>query len=159
LAVPRKVRFDKGDTLFTSDAKCKQVYTSLYVFKKEMRVANRGEELMNKRLNDLWRVASPATKQDAEHKSLQLVLRGPHLVAELPKVLKLRRGRITWRTLTAQIAGGALEVAPFCPVTVRNFVMSLPDSEYTKTSLHPKLDAQAAQISLDVRILDFVDYF
>jgi hypothetical protein len=42
LAVPRKVRFDKGDTILTSDAKCKRVYTAPFVYKKQMRIANRG---------------------------------------------------------------------------------------------------------------------
>jgi hypothetical protein len=99
LAAPRKERFDKGDTVFTSDAKRKQVYTPLYVFKKLMRTANRGEELMEKELNDLWEVATPATKLDAENRAIQLVLRGPYLVAEVTKALLDTRGRITWYEL------------------------------------------------------------
>ena len=91
------MRYDKGGTLFTSDAKCKQVYTPLVVFKKTMRMANGGEELTNKELNDRWGLASHATKMDAEQKALQLLQRGPYLVQEIAKELQLTRGRITWR--------------------------------------------------------------
>jgi hypothetical protein len=103
LAVPRKVRSDKGTTLFTSDEKCKQVYTPLYVFKKVMRKANRGEELTDKELNDQWKLASPSTKANAKQKAVQLVQRAPYLIDEITRELKLTRGCITWRTLTAQV--------------------------------------------------------
>jgi hypothetical protein len=79
LAVTRKVRFDRDDTLFTSDARCKQVYTPLYAFKKTLRMANRGEELTINELNDRWAMASPATKEAAEFKARHLRQRGPHL--------------------------------------------------------------------------------
>jgi hypothetical protein len=108
LAVPRKVRFDRGDTVFTSDAKCKQVYTPLFAFKKKKRMENRGEELMDRELNDLWEGASPATKQDANHMSFELLMRGPYLVAEVTNIMLHTRGRITWRELVAQLAGGGL---------------------------------------------------
>jgi hypothetical protein len=121
LAVPRKVRFDKGTTVFNSDAKCKQVYTPLYVFKKSMRMANPGKELTDKELNDRWAAASPATKEDAKQKALT-------------QELQLTKNRLPWRALTAQLAGDASEIAPFCLVTVQKLVMSLPNSEYsTKT--------------------------
>jgi hypothetical protein len=130
LAVPRKVRCDKGTTLFNSDAKCKQVYTPLYVFKKTMR--NCGEEVTDKELNDRWAAASPATKEDAKQKALQLLLRGPHLAEEITQAMQQTQGRIPWRALTAHLAGGASEIAPFCLGTVQKLVLSLPNSEYTK---------------------------
>ena len=73
--------------------------------------------------------ASPATKEDTNQTALQLLQRGPYLFEEITQELQLTRGRITWRTLAAQVAEGASEVAPFCHVTVQNFVMSLPKSE------------------------------
>jgi hypothetical protein len=139
------VRSDKGTTLFTCDEKRKQVYTPLYVFKKIMRTANRGEELTDKELNDRWEVASPATKANAKQKAVQLLQRAPYLVDEITWQLKLTRGCVTWRTLIAQVAGSPDDVDPFKYNTVRKFVMSLPNSEYTKTYIHPKLTTACKQ--------------
>jgi hypothetical protein len=83
LAVPRKVRSDKGTMLFTCDDKCRQVYTPLYVFKKIMRTANRGEELTDKELNDRWEVASPATKENAKQKAVHFYSVPPILSTKL----------------------------------------------------------------------------
>jgi hypothetical protein len=108
LAVSRKVRFDKGHTLFTSNAKCKQVYTSLYAFKKILRAGHRGEDLTDKELNILWAVASLATKEGARQEALKLLQRASFLIDEIQREIQLTRGRITWRTLIARVRGGSL---------------------------------------------------
>jgi hypothetical protein len=63
--------------------------------------------------------------------------------------LQLTRGRITWRTLIAQVRGGAVEIAPSSPTTMKDFVMNLPYSEYQKTYLHPKLITACKQRRYD----------
>jgi hypothetical protein len=72
-----------------------QVYTALYVFKRLLRMANRGEDLTDKELNYKWAIASPTTKQNASQKANDLILRGPHLVDEVKIELLKTRGRIT----------------------------------------------------------------
>jgi hypothetical protein len=114
-----------------------------------MRNKNRGEKITNKELKDRWAAASPATKHNAKQKATQLIQRGPHLIEEITQQLQVTRGRITWRGLAAQVAGDAKEVAPFCHVTVQTFVMGLPNSEYSKTYIHPKLTIECKQRRFD----------
>jgi hypothetical protein len=85
-----------------------------------MRTANRGEDITDKELNDQWEVASPATKENAKQKAVQLLQRAPYLVDEIARELRLMRGRITLRALTAQVAGSAGAVQSFNKDTVKS---------------------------------------
>jgi hypothetical protein len=48
-----------------------------------MRMANRSEELTDKKLKDVWAVAPSATKENVEQNALQLLQRGPFLIEEI----------------------------------------------------------------------------
>jgi hypothetical protein len=52
--------------------------------------------------------------------------------------LQKSRGSIAWHQLAAEVAGGNVSIAS--ADTLRRFVMSLPNSTYRTTRMHPKLD-------------------
>jgi hypothetical protein len=92
---------------------------------------------------------SPATKESVRQEALKLLQRAPFLIHEIQRELRLTRGQITWRTLTAQVRGSAGKIALFSPTTLKDFVTSLLKSEYQKTYLHPKLTTACKQRRYD----------
>lgn len=106
MSVERRVRRDAGNTIFNSEKKRKSVFTARFCFNQKKRRENRGEPPTKQELDTSWQEASPQTKAVAEHEAQQLLMRGPMLLYDVRNTLFQTKGSITWRQLTAQVAGG-----------------------------------------------------
>jgi len=134
----RKPRKDIGETLFNSARKQAQVYSAEYVFRKESRLRHAEAPLSTKELKQEWARMTDDERLPYEFNASACRVRGPYLVDEVVTVMKQSAGSLAWRQLAADVAGGSVSIASVN--AIRKFVMSLPDSTYTTTRMHPKLD-------------------
>lgn len=139
LSLARKPKAKADDTVFESSDKQEQVITAYYVFKKVKRMGCCLEDPPTcKELRKAWEALDESEKDEYEFKAEECRRRACYLLEEVTAVLQRTRGGVTWRRLASEVAGSNIPIA--CAETVRKFVMTLPESAYKTTRMHPKLD-------------------
>ncbi|KAL7577336.1 hypothetical protein ACA910_002073 [Epithemia clementina (nom. ined.)] len=139
-----KKRSDAGKKLFNNENKQRSIYTPKFVFAKLLRRENPDATFTKQQIDVTWDEATQQTHNDCGATAEEWITQGPFLLMELTKALSSTRGSVSWRTVATLIAGsGNLEM--ISATTIRNFVMSLPESTYTSTKRLPKLDRSNKQ--------------
>ena len=139
----RKRRSDAGQTVFTSESKRRKVFRPVEYFKRGTRSENPGEIYSNEELLTLWSNLDEGTKKSCERRSERMYAQSTYLIPEIKRILKTTNGTITWRKMATMISGGDKNAKVVSHVTLMNFVMSLPDSDYVTTRILPLLNAQS----------------
>jgi hypothetical protein len=137
--VKRKERSDAGKTLITSDKKRQSIYTPYFVFAKLLRKENPDQSYSAADIKSAWLTASHETKAFCSKKADEWIQQGPFLLQEIHKALISTAGSVSWTQVATLVSGtGNLEI--ISDKTIRQFVMSLPESSYQSTRILPKLD-------------------
>jgi hypothetical protein len=103
-----------------------------------IRAENQGAPLSKEELKQAWKNATPQQFLEATRQSNLLQQQAPFLISEVKRVLQLTNGSITWQQIASQITSDDT-VEIISPNTIMNFVMSLPESSYKTTRIHPHL--------------------
>ena len=101
----RKVRNDKGLTVFNSESRRQSTFTTLAVFKKAKRRENVSERITKDQLYSTWLSLSDEEMHRYEELSIHQKERCALLLVEIEEILKKTQGRLTWKQLAASICG------------------------------------------------------
>eukprot|EP00542_Grammatophora_oceanica_P018390 CAMPEP_0194030798 /NCGR_PEP_ID=MMETSP0009_2-20130614/4141_1 /TAXON_ID=210454 /ORGANISM="Grammatophora oceanica, Strain CCMP 410" /LENGTH=224 /DNA_ID=CAMNT_0038670801 /DNA_START=17 /DNA_END=691 /DNA_ORIENTATION=- len=142
LKLTRKTRSDKGQTVFNSNKRRRQNHGPSMMFKraKVQGACRRGESITSEEVRGQW-IALDGTDR-AEYRTLSedSLDRAPLLMKEVQQALMKTNGSISWKLLESVVRGGSGNVKLVSADSIRRFITSMDNFEYTKTRINPKLD-------------------
>jgi hypothetical protein len=137
----RKRRNDSGMNAITSESKQRSFVTPKRVFTKLISGEQANESNNSFMDNDKWDTADTTTKEKCAEKAELMLQQGPLTLKIIYKFFDQGRQNMSWAEIKKMTSGlGIFEMLG--KYTIRNAIISLPDSSFTSDRSRPKLDSE-----------------
>jgi hypothetical protein len=135
----RKQQTDAGETLFNSNKKRDQVWTSRQYYTKLQNKINEGDTIPRHKINQRFDNLSDEKKtiQTGAERMKGMLVNIDELIRT---TLVQTNGTVSSQTIATMIAGGVNRVQPVSANSIAKYVMSTIGAKYTSTKLQPTIN-------------------